>query len=284
MKLFGCSFVSLALPALLLAAVLSAFPQVDAPAPKLSLEQREQFLKTAKILRTNWASKGVTNTVRATLSDGKITHDASIQTIDVERSRFESPAGLDLNFRDTYKHNIAAWRLGRMLGMGSMIPPSIERKYRGKRGSFTWWVDDVIMDEAQRMAKKANPPDSDAYARQTYIRMVFDQLIYNMDRNAGNILWDKNWHPWLIDHSRAFRTYSGLKEPAQVQRCDRVLFEKLRGLTKESLEAELKDYVRPEEIHALLERRDIIVAFFEKLGPASLYDWLPATDGAAPLK
>src|SRR5262245_31716541 len=40
------------------------------PAPRLSIEQQEEFLKKAKILRTRGAGKGVTNTIRATLSDG----------------------------------------------------------------------------------------------------------------------------------------------------------------------------------------------------------------------
>ena len=37
-----------------------------------------------------------------------------------------------------------------------------------------------------------------------HVRM-FDQLIYNVDRNLGNLVIDKNWTIWMIDHSRAFR-------------------------------------------------------------------------------
>ena len=34
---------------------------------------------------------------------------------------------------------------------------------------------------------------------------VWDELIQNKDRNAGNIIWTSDWSMWLIDHTRAFR-------------------------------------------------------------------------------
>ena len=37
---------------------------------------------------------------------------------------------------------------------------------------------------------------------------VFDELIANTDRNQGNMLIDKQWKLWLIDHTRGFRTTS----------------------------------------------------------------------------
>ena len=42
----------------------------------------EQFLKEADVVRTRSPKKGVTGSLRATLSDGKLTHDAQIQNID----------------------------------------------------------------------------------------------------------------------------------------------------------------------------------------------------------
>jgi hypothetical protein len=62
---------------LIAAGVLAA--QVVQPA--LTLEQKEEFLKHAKVVKTHGVKKGVTGTTRATLSDGEITHDASIQSI-----------------------------------------------------------------------------------------------------------------------------------------------------------------------------------------------------------
>jgi len=253
----------------------AAFPQTAATATALTRNQQEEFLATAKVIKTQRAQKGITGTLRATLSDGTITHDASIQTIDEKKAEFQGDRGKEINFRDTFKFNIAAYRLGRMLGLESMIPPSIERSHQGKRGSFTWWVDDVIGDEMDRQRRRIVPPPGDAWARQFNIQTVFHQLIYNQDPNQGNTLYDKNWRLWMIDHSRAFRMYTTLKEEKVLKSCDSFLLEKLKQLDEQAVKAELGKWLEPMEIKGLMARRDRIVKLFEKLGPAALYDWLP---------
>lgn len=247
-----------------------------APAPAApTLEQKELFLKSAPVVKTSGAKKGVTQTLRATLSDGALTHDASIQRIDEELARFETATNVELNFRDTYKFNIAAYRLGRMLGLATMIPPSVERKYSGGSGAFTWWVEDVAMDEATRQQKKISPPDKETFNRQYVIMQVFDNLIYNTDRNQTNILFDKDWKLWMIDHTRAFRTKTDMLNAKSLKQCDRLLLTNMKALTYEKLKPELSPYLRDTEIKAILARRDKIVAFFDEKGDSALYDYLP---------
>ena len=254
-----------------------AAPAQTAATPNtLTLDQQEEFLNTARIIKEGPAKKGITNTVRATLSDGNITHDASIQTINERKTRFDGPMGPVYNFRDTYKFNIAASRLAGLLGLSSMVPLSIERRYKGNTASYTWWVDDVLGDEGARLSKKITPPDSESYARQEQIKRVFDQLIYNWDRNQGNTLFDKNWRLWMIDHTRAFSLYKTLLDEKILEYCDRQLLAKLKQLDQKTLTVELGKWLEKGEIQGLLGRRDRIVARFEKLGPKSLYDWLPA--------
>lgn len=77
------------------------------------------------------------------MSDGAMEHEAHIQSIDEAKVRFEGVTGTEINFPDTYKFNVAAYRLAKLLGL-DMIPPSIERKVAGKSSAVTWWVDDVI--------------------------------------------------------------------------------------------------------------------------------------------
>jgi hypothetical protein len=238
---------------------------------RLSLEQQEEFLKKAKIVRTRGAGKGVTGTVRATLSDGTITHDASIQTIDAYIAEFKSRQGVEFNFRDSWRYNVAAYRLDRMLDIG-MTPPSIERNYQNKPGAFTWWVDDVMMDEAERLKTKVSAPDTMAWNQQMWVVRVFDQLIYNVDRNLGNLLIDKTWTVWMIDHSRAFRLVDKLKSPESVTRCDRGLLEKLKTLDEKSLKSVMGDYLTGPEIRGVLARRNELVTHIEKAGPGALYD------------
>ena len=181
------------------------------PAKTFTAEEMETFLKKAPIKSQKGAKKGITGTTRATLSDGTLTHDASIQTIDEQKAKFEALNGTEYNFQDSYKLNIAAYRLGRLLRLDVMMPVPVERSFNGKPGSNTWWIENIQMDEVDRLKKKIEAPNKDRWSRQYLITKVFDQLIYNMDRNATNMLYDKGWRLWMIDHSRAFRRHTKLR-------------------------------------------------------------------------
>jgi hypothetical protein len=242
-----------------------------APQPTLSRAQMEAFLLKARIVRTRGAGKGITNTVRATLSDGTLTHDASIQIIDDSRREFVTNRGTELNFRDSWQFNMAAYLLDKLLAI-DMIPATVERPYKGRTGSFTWWVDDVLMDEGARLKSNTQPPNAQSWNEQLWVVRVFDQLIYNTDRNLGNLLIDKSWRVWMIDHSRAFRWQTTLRSPGNLTRIDRQLLARLQGLDKPTLQRELRPYLGGNEIDGLLARRDAIVAHFTTLGEAALYD------------
>jgi hypothetical protein len=251
----------------------------------LTLEEQENFLRSARILKTKTINTGITGSIRATLSDGTLTHDAHIQKIDERKSLFQTDRGTEVNFRDSYAFNVAAYRLARLIGV-DMVPPSVTRSVNGQMCSVTWWVDDTLMTEKDRYFKKIDAPDADRWNRQMFVVRVFDQLIYNTDRNLGNLVIDKNWDLWMIDHTRAFRMHKQLKSPENLVRCDRKLIELLRALDRQSLDLELKGLLTDPEISAVLARRDLIVKFFdEKVAKASagsvLYDYLPARSTAA---
>ncbi len=242
----------------------------------LTLDQKEEFLRAAAVKQVHGSKKGVTGTKRATLSDETTAHDASIQRIDEEHARYETPRGTEMNFRDYYGFNIAAYRLGRLLGLDSMIPPSVDRKFEGQNGAWTWWIENVQMDEGERLKRKVEAPDKDRWSRQYLIMKVFDQLIYNVDRNATNFLYDKDWSLWMIDHTRAFRTYTQVMDKKALDRCDRELLKRMKELQAGDVKKELGPWLRPAELKGLLARRDAIVAYFDAAGPAKLYDFLPA--------
>lgn len=229
---------------------------------RLTPEEQEQFLRTAKIVRTKSTSKGITGSMRVTMSDGKITHDAHVQTIDESKAEFKTDRGVELNFRDSYKYNIAAYRLGRLLGLDN-IPVSIERKVGGKTAAVTWWVDDVLMDEESRHKKKMDAPDPEHWNQQMYRVRVFDQLIYNVDRNLGNLLILKNWDLEMIDHTRSFRLSKTLQNVKNLTKCDRDLLTRLKALDESTLVKQLRPWCTKTEIQAVLARRDAIVDYFE---------------------
>lgn len=232
-------------------------------AKSLTAAEEEEFLLNAKVLKRQAARKGITGSERATLSDGKIEHYAHIQAINEEKPTFTSTRGTELNFKDSYKFNIAAYRLGKILGIESMIPVSVDRKVGGKSSAVTWWVDDLLMDEEERNKKHEDPPDKDNWNKQMYVVRVFDQLIYNTDRNLGNLLIDKKWNIWMIDHTRAFRLQNKLMSEKDLVMCDRKLLASLRKLDEETLTEHLRPFLTKSEIKAILQRRDLIVKFFD---------------------
>ncbi len=227
--------------------------------PTLTKEQIEQFLLIAKVVKSQQSNKGITNPWRLTLTDGTVTHDASFQAVDEHKARMETLRGTELAFVDSYKYNIAAYRLAELLGIDDLLPVYVERSWKGNSGSLSWWLP-VKMDEVQRHKQKLTAPDP-----QMYTVRVFDQLVYDTDANLTNVLIGEDWKIWRVDFTRAFRLSKDLKAPEDLQRCDRQLLEKLKALDGNELTEKTKHYLTKDEVKAVIARRDKIVAQFQKL-------------------
>src|SRR5215218_7611255 len=63
------------------------------PAPKLTDTETERFLTVANVLSQKKLDSGTTAAIRATLSDGKLTHDAQFQPIDIYKPVFRGAEG-----------------------------------------------------------------------------------------------------------------------------------------------------------------------------------------------
>ncbi len=237
-------------------------------AAQSAADTQAEFLSTATIVAAAPIGKGVTKPFRLTLTNGTVTHDAAFQSVNQERqmSRTGRNGGLELKFVDSWRFNVAAHRLAMLLGIGDMVPVSVERKWNGKQGALTWWVDDVLMDEQERRRSGTEPPDRDDWTRQQFRMRVFTQLTYDTDRNQGNTLITKDWRLVMIDFSRAFRSWEKTADPlTTLRRCDRAMLNALRGLTKASVQNATGKYLTTFEVGALLARRDILVAHFDAL-------------------
>jgi hypothetical protein len=258
-------------------ASVAPLPAQTQPAPE-SDAARERFLREAEIGRVKTLGEGITMSLMLTMEKDGITHEAHAQAIDERKAVHRGNFKTEVNFVDSYKYNIAAYKLSRLLGIPN-VPVSVERRVRGERSAVTWWVDDVLFTEKTRHLKKKPIGDRAKWNRQIYILRVFDQLIYNTDRNLGNLLIDKHWRLWFIDHTRAFRPSKDLLLEKQLLRIDRLLLQRLKELDEATLRAEIGAYVEENRIRGLLARRDRIVAFFEnKIAKTSeaavLYDYL----------
>jgi hypothetical protein len=223
----------------------------------------EQHLRDAKIGIQRNIPKGVTFPKRATLTsdNGKIVHDASIQTVHESKTSFTSSRGTEFNFKDWWEFNVAGYELAKLLDF-NMVPPYVERKVGGMAGSLSWWIDDSMM-EVDRLRKKLQPPDQNTWNKEMYTIRVFNQLIYNTDDNLTNVMIAPDWHIWMIDFTRSFRTHKDIAEVKNLVQCDRKLLAKMKELKKDVLKEKMGRYLTGVEIDGLLARRDRIVKFFE---------------------
>src|SRR6266849_1196992 len=112
---------------------------------RLTCPEMEEFLRLGKIGAQKDIPKGVTLPRRATLEYKGMQHDAAIQTIDIWKSSFTTPLTVELNFRDSWKYNVASYELSKILEL-NMIPPYVERPVAGHSASLSWWVDDAMME------------------------------------------------------------------------------------------------------------------------------------------
>ena len=106
--------------------------------------------------------------------------------MDIHKAQYQTPTGMEINFRDSYKYNIAAYKLDRLLGL-NMVPVSVEWKVAGDSAAVTWWFDDIMMMDKERYTKKIQVPAAKraSWNDQMYQVRVFNELIYNTDP-----------HPW----------------------------------------------------------------------------------------
>ncbi|HET8550164.1 MAG TPA: hypothetical protein VFL57_19270 [Bryobacteraceae bacterium] len=258
--------------------MLLAAAVMTAPAAELTQTEREAFLRNARFVSTKTLGMGVTQSRKAVMEDGTIQHAAHIQSINEAKASFQTVRGTELNFRDSYKYNVAAYELAKLIGLDYMVPPSVERKAPGGMGAVTWWVDDVAFTDLERRKQKVEPPDMNKWNKQMNIVHVFDQLIYNTDRNLGNLLITKDWKLWMIDHTRAFRTFRHCPDMRMLRQIDSELLTRIRNLDGATVVQVLKPYLTKMEIDGLLARKDAIVGFFDKQiaaqGQAAVvYEW-----------
>jgi len=245
----------------------SASGMIAQPLTKAAMQE---FMLTADVVASEQIGKGVTNPWRLTLSDGTFSHDVAFQSVNQKRDRQRLGRRTDLMFVDAYRYNIAAYRIAELLGIDHMMPVTVERAWKGKPGAMSWWVDNVMMDERERDElddgdENKWPDDIQRFYRQKSRMLVFAELVYDTDRNKGNVVYDADWKHWMIDFSRAFRLWHELQAPSTIPQCDRDFLERMRGLTRAELRERTGEYLTAGEMSAVLGRRDKLVEHFKSL-------------------
>jgi len=232
----------------------------------LTGQEAEDFLKTARVTENRGIPVGITGPRQLTLTDGVRTLRAAWKTVDQYRRGFTEleRGGKEWDFTDSYKYEIAAYELDKLLGL-DLVPPAVERRIDGEKGALVLWVEGSITEYDR---KKQGLPKSDPqrWNAQMYRVRLLHNLTYNTDHgNIRNILIDPDFRIYAIDHSRAFRTQRSLRAEKDLEQFSRAVLEKLRLLDRALLEQKLGAWLSPNQIEAILARRDLVLKRAEKL-------------------
>jgi hypothetical protein len=223
-----------------------------------------EFLRTAKVLSEKGIPTGVTAPHKLLLEKDGIRANAVFRRVDEQKTDMVFSSGnRELNFRDSYLFEPAAYELATLLGMDN-VPPAVVRSIGGSSGSVQIWVEQAVPEDT-RVKKKLVSPDPVRWTEYGHVMKVFDALIYNTDRNQGNLLTTPDWKLWFIDHTRAFRLHTDFPLGTKLTRCDRRLLRRLTALDASTVRERLKPYLRKGEIEAVLKRRDRLVQYFNRL-------------------
>ncbi|MCP3958996.1 MAG: hypothetical protein GY719_14185 [bacterium] len=220
----------------------------------------ENFLRHAEVVETEEVGEGITRPRRLTLRRGGVVHRAIFKTIDQETAGTAVVNRIRREYSDKYVYEVAAYRLDRLVGIG-LVPVTVIRTIDGETGSVQLWIEDVrTLEEVMKDADTA-VGNSDLLIERLGLMYILDALIYNADRNFGNILINVDrdvFHP--IDHSRTFwllptpppsarGSVESFSVPAHVE-------QRLRGIDFETLDRLVGDLLEDRQVKAVLKRRD----------------------------
>jgi hypothetical protein len=235
------------------------------PGTLLEGAEAEQFLHTALVIARKPIGSGVTRSERLTLTDGIRTLRAAWKTIDerVMGLSHMDNGTVEFDFRDSWKHDVAAYELDKLLGLG-LVPPTVERRIRHRRGALQLWIEDAV-NELDRRHRNLRPPDVAAFnARRAVVRFL-RELTYDTDYNIQNTIYGPEFRVWAIDFSRAFRISTHLLTPERLHRLPPApVLEKLRALDRATIEEHLGPWLQGRQIDGLLARRDEILELAAK--------------------
>jgi hypothetical protein len=211
--------------------------------------QIEQHLKTAAIASMAEIGTGVTRPRRARVTPADPFESLTWKVI---------PPGVRDGYWESYKSEIAAYQIDKVFALG-MVPPAVERTINDETGAAIMWIDGVksVKESGGRV------PSGPAWDKPIRRMRMFDNLICNKDRNAGNILIGSPGELILIDHSRAFLT--DRDPPARIERVDGELWDRMTAVPADDLTRALQPWIDSAAIHALLERRKRMMADVDRL-------------------
>lgn len=218
-----------------------------------------EFLRTAEIVEREKIKIGINGIDRLTLEKDGVRLRAGFREVDVRLKNKRVGAMRYLLFRDSFIFECAAYELARLLGIPN-VPPAVPRRIDRVDGSVQLWVEDLFEDYGDRRS-----PDALGWVHQIWTMKFFDALIYNVDRNPGNLIVDHQYRLWLIDHTRAFQRKSSPFQVEYANHVGRDVWERLQTLEREDFDQVFSGLLESTEVSFFMDRRDKLVTHIKAL-------------------
>ncbi len=245
------------------AEIARPWPGPDGPLPFRTHDEATDFLRSARVVSSEDFGVGITGLKRLELEHNGVRARAAFHGIDKETRDARSNGRAFRRYYDSYKNQCAAYELARLFELDN-VPPTVCRRINGISGSVQLWVEGT-RSENERKETELRPPVTLDWIRQIQAMRVFDTLMFNDDRNAGNYLSDADWKLWMIDHSRAFQMRTELRYVDDFVWCAPRMWELLRQLTEQQIRGAVDSFLTPYQMSGLLARRTRLVEHIEQL-------------------
>jgi len=251
--------------ALVVALLMVAAAHAPAGEPVVGLpltgEEAIAFLSSAEVVGQgeDFDPVAITGPLRVSMTDGSRTLRAIFKDENTLYPRFRFGDGREVDrVKDSYKHEIAAYELDAMLGIG-IIPPCVERTLFSRTGSLCLWVENAIT-EAERKKKRLEPPNVTAWNENMFLVRLVHQLTWDLDyTNIRNLIVDDNFKVYKVDSSMAFMANPKLRREASLTRFSRSVLEALESVERSELDERLSPWLLKNQLDALWKRRGRIL-------------------------
>lgn len=163
----------------------------------------------------------------------------------------------------SYHYELAAYELSKILGL-VIVPPTVERTIEGVRGALQVYAEGCISEHDLERSRLAPPDPRDLRERLDSIRL-FEAL-------SGDACGDKDdtlihtdtWRVCRIDFAEAFPLSPELSEDCSLERCPRILYQRMRQMEPASTRRKLRSWLSRAEVEALCGRKGRILALLEE--------------------
>ena len=225
----------------------------------------EHFLQEANVVEREAIGTGITKPEKVTLELDGVTRYAVFKRVHSDY--------------DSWRFEIGAYRLDKLLGLG-LVPPTVERRLGFRKGCLQLWVEGETIE-----THDGEIGNIEEWRRQVSTMWLFDDLMANVDRHLNNAMVSSDHRLILIDHSKSFQSYRtllndldarGTGTHARFWRLDyeetperyptrypQALLERLGAVSDKEIRSAITKYVGRSKVNALLERREMIL---ERLG------------------